>query len=169
MAKSIIMTILPSLWIILFILLSGVIVKKIDFLKGVRSIVIGLVAVIPALLSILLINYILGSLFTGLPLLLLLSISALNEEFFKYLFISFSYKKEYNLLIGIMVAGGFALGETLYLTYGNLEMSYYRSILTMPLHMITSIFLSFFYKKRGSLFFIAALLIHITFNLLITR
>lgn len=168
MIKEIIITLLPSLLVLGFILLSTMLLKKAKLARGLKSIGFGIVAVIPALITIHLLTAILNiSLPSSLPAILIICLSALNEEAYKYVFIKKSYDKEFNIVYGLLIAGGFALGETLYFAFGDLETSYYRSILTLPLHMLTSIFLSLYYKKRRLLFLTIALIIHILFNILL--
>lgn len=170
MIKELFVTLLPSLLLLSFILLTAFIFKKVEIIRGLKSIVWGMVAVIPALLTIYIINTLIDlTISFEFPLFILISISALNEEAYKYIFIKQSYTKKYSIIYGLLIAGGFSLGETIYLAFGNLELSYYRSLLTLPLHMVTSIFLSLYYKKRELPFLTVALIIHITFNILLIR
>lgn len=170
MFKEIFYTLLPSLTILAFILFTALVFKKVKIVRGLKSIIWGMVAVIPALITIYILNTILDmTVSVEIPFIILISISALNEEVYKYIFIKKSYDKIYSLIYGLLIAGGFSLGETLYIAFGNIELSYYRSLLTLPLHMVTSIFLSLYYKKRELPLLIVALIIHISFNILLRR
>lgn len=168
MIKEILITILPSMFIIFGIVLFGLIIRSIKLHDGIKSVLLGLCAVIPALITIHFLKVLIElSVSANLSISVILLLSALNEEIYKYLFISISYKDDVKYIKGLLVAGGFALGETLFLCFGDPETAFYRGFITLPLHMITSIFLTMYYKKKRPLFLTAALIIHILFNLII--
>lgn len=168
MIKEIFITLLPSIVLLTAILLFGLIIGSIKVWEGFKSIFLGFCAVVPALITIHLLNLYIGFLIrSDLSIPLILLISALNEEVYKYIFISISYKKGVRYVKGFLIAGGFALGETLYLTLGEYEAAFYRGVITMPLHMVTTLFLTLYYKKKRPLFLVGALLIHTLFNLII--
>ncbi|OQY36550.1 MAG: hypothetical protein B6229_09840, partial [Spirochaetaceae bacterium 4572_7] len=67
----------------------------------------------------------------------------------------------------IFIGAGFALSETLYLALGNRQYAVHRSYTTLPLHIITAVILSFSikYKKKGLT--VLAVVVHLTYNILL--
>lgn len=168
MILLILSNILPTFLILLIIFVIAKIVTNVKNRMVYVSFLAGIITVIPALCFI----KVLGIFITiiipiALPLIFFQFLSSLSEEFFKYLSIKFFTNEKHKTLLSIFVGGGFALCETLYLTIGTSNMGLIRTYTTLPLHIITSILLSKSINNKR--FFLLSLLIHISYNLLITN
>lgn len=165
MIKELLITILPTLTVTVFLMAVTLLLKKSSINSMIKSFILGIAAVIPALIFIKALSILFYQLlpFT-IPLTVFRLISALNEESFKYIFISKFSNKYRSSIHALFVACGFALSETLYLSIGLPQMAYLRSYTTLPLHIVTSILLAESYKKGSKLLFAASVLIHFGFN-----
>lgn len=168
MIKELLTTILPTLIIVVFLMAAALLLRRAAVNSIIKSFILGIVAVIPALITIKLLAIVFSQTVPViLPVAAFRVISALNEECYKYLFISKFAEKSRASVHGLFLGCGFALSETLYLSLGNPQLAYLRSMTTLPLHIITAILLAESYKKSSKLLFAASVLIHIGFNFLI--
>lgn len=168
MIKELLITILPTLIIVVFLMAAALILKRATANSIIKSFILGIVAVIPALITIKLLTILFNqTISVTIPVIVFRIISALNEECFKYIFISKFSVKSRSSVHALFLACGFALSETLYLSAGDIQMAYLRSITTLPLHIVTALLLAEFYKKGNKLLFAASVVIHISFNILI--
>ncbi len=166
MIKELLLTLLPSIIILFFVYCCSIFIKGVEKKVVLKSFLLGMLIILPALLTM----EIVGILLTitipyVIPVIIFQVLSALNEEGFKFLIISKLIKKPNRTYYSVFVGGGFALTETVYLAIGSPETAIIRAMTTLPLHILTSVLLSKgIYKRR---YLLLALLIHISFNLLI--
>lgn len=166
MIEGIFQTILPTLLVVIFLLITVRLITGVKSWYVLKAIGLGILIVIPALLTM----ELLGILVTiiqpvTVPLLFFRILSALNEEFFKFITIS-KPQKEHPIIFAIFLGAGFSLCETLYLSLGDSSLAFYRTVTSLPLHIITSVILSkAIIQKR---YFLLAVLMHLSFNLILT-
>ncbi len=167
MLKDVLITVLPTFLALLFIFALIKLFINLEFGLVFRALVIGIIAVVPAIFSMKLITVLIAIVIPGtLPGLFYLGLSGLNEELFK-LFALKIFGKNKSALYSIFIGGGFALCETLYVAFGVRELAVIRTLTTLPLHIVTSFILFQCIAKERKRFFILSLTIHLLFNLVI--
>lgn len=164
MISEILFTIFPTLIVAVLLSVVAKIVTDIKVGNMVKALALGILLVIPAIFTMKAVGVVLTiTVPLVLPVLFYTLISALNEELYKYWAIRFRAGK-HGYITAILVGAGFSLSETLYLSLGNPQLALYRSYTALPLHIITSLLLAKSrYQKR---YFLLALLLHISFNLI---
>lgn len=168
MIKDIFITILPSLLIILCLAGVVVVIKAGELKIIILAILLGLLAIIPAILimrGVMLLTTI--TLPVAIPIIIIRLLSAINEEYFKLLAIKYYSKSSNKIVYAIFVGAGFALGETLFIALGNPELSIIRSVTALPLHVVTALILAIYTKEKKDILFIAAIIVHVGYNLTI--
>ncbi|MGL1891534.1 MAG: hypothetical protein OCD02_07905 [Spirochaetaceae bacterium] len=153
----------------LVLLLIFAIVKpmfKVETKWVLLSLSIGMILTIPSLFTIKLIGIIfIMAIPEPVPVLVYQIISALTEEGYKFIGIDKLLKIKHRAVYALFIGGGFALTETLYLSIGNPNLAVIRTVITLPLHLVTAVLLSkAVINKR---YFLLATLIHISFNIII--
>lgn len=167
MIIELLLTILPTLLILLIFSAFAIIITDISKSLVFKALLTGIITVVPALITMKLLGIIITiTVPIVIPLIIFQILSALNEEFFKYLSIKKFNNKYSRTIPAVFIGGGFALCETLYLTMGNTDLALIRTYTSLPLHIITSLILSRSIKQKK--YFLLAVLLHLSYNLLIS-